>query len=145
MSDLLCFEAFKHFYGIPLDIVKETFDEQKVTPVPCLHHVFAGLCNHKGIVYPVLSFSQLCNEEVPHRRTCMLLLQIDKYQVILRMNNIPFFIHADKLTKDIAYEGGNDLLVIDRFCEQDDIQIYVINMKRIMDNLATKMLEIPSV
>ena len=142
MSDLLCFHAFDNVYGIPLDIVKETFDEQRVTPIPCMHHAFAGLCNHKGVIYPVLSFSRLCEKKMPVRRACMLLLQVDTYQLILRMNDVPFFVYEAKLSKSIPYEGESGRLCIDRLCQQDDMHIYVMNMKEILDYLAADILEL---
>lgn len=143
MSDLLCFHAFENIYGIPVHIVQETFDEQRVTPVPCMHPAFSGLCNYKGIVYPVLSFSRLCNKRMPLKRACMLLLHVDKYQLILRMNDVPFFVYEAKLTKSIPYDGGSEYLKIEMLCQQEDKSIYVLNMKEILDYLAANMLHIP--
>ena len=141
MSDLLCFHAFENIYGVPLDMIKESFDEQKVTPVPRLNPVFTGLCNHKGIIYPVLSFSKLLHKNIPDKRCCMLLLHVDKYQLILRMNDVPFIIYESMLTQDMPYDSTSELVKIDRLCMQEDRCIYMLDMKQMLDELSEHILD----
>ena len=140
MSDLLCFHAFENIYVIPLDMVQESFDEQKVTPMPRLNPVFTGLCNHKGVIYPVLSFSHLMNKDIPDKRCCMLLLQVDKYQLILRMNDIPFIIYESTLTQDTPYNNDNGKVIIHRLCMQQSRCIYILDMKQTLERLLEDIL-----
>ncbi len=140
MSDLLCFQVLDKVYGIPLNIVKESFDIQKVTPIPRFNQFFTGLCSHKGIIYPVLSFSRLCKEKVLENHGCMLLLHVDKYQVVLQVDDIPIIIYKNELIDDIIYKGGNDVIKIDKICQNNDTCIYVLNMKKIIDILSKKIL-----
>ena len=140
MKDILCFHAFENCYGIPLNMLQETFDEQKVTPVPFLNPLFTGLCNHNGIIYPVLSFSRLCQKDIPDKRCCMLLLHVGDYQLILRMNDIPIIIHERDITNETAYEGGVDNLKIYRICQKRDQLIYILDMKQIIEDLSEHML-----
>lgn len=142
MKDILCFHAFENYYGIPLTMLQETFDEQKVTPVPFLNHLFTGLCNHNGIIYPVLSFSRLCQKDIPDKRCCMLLLRVGEYELILRMNDIPFIVHERDITNEAPYEGGVDDLKIYRICQKGDQLIYILDMGEIIKNLSDHMLEI---
>lgn len=140
MGDLLCFKVVDKVYGIPLNLVKESFDIQKITPVPRVNQVFTGLCNHKGIIYPVLSFTRLCKEKVLESHSCMLLLHVDKYQFILQVDDIPNIIYKGDIINDTAYEGGSDVIKIDRLCQNKDTHIYVLNMKKTIDILSKNIL-----
>ena len=140
MSDLLCFKVLDRIYGIPLNIIKESFDIQKVTPVPRVNQVFMGLCNYKGIIYPVLSFSRLCKEKIIADHSCMLLLHVDKYQFVLQIDDIPTIIYKNDLINDAIYEGGNDIIKIDRLCQSKDDYIYVLDMKKTINIVSKKIL-----
>lgn len=144
MSDLICFHAFENIYGIPLNMVIETFDKQHVSSVPCMNPLFLGLCNHNGIVYPVLSFSRLCHKAIPDKRRCMLLLQVGQYQLILQMNDVPFIISESEITSEANYEGGNEILKIKHLYQKDDQLVYALDMRRILDSLAEHMLYVPN-
>lgn len=142
MSDLLCFRAFDNLYGIPLDMVDESFDEQKVTPLPCLNHNFVGLCNHNGVIYPVLSFSRLCNQNIPDTRSCMLLLNVDGIRLILRMNDVPSIVYEKDVENYIPYESGHGQMKISHIAQKKNLFIYQIDMKQILDNLSKNIIEI---
>lgn len=142
MSDLLCFRAFDKVYGIPLDMVQESFDEQKVTPVPCLNHLFAGLCNHNGVIYPVLSFSRLCDQNIPDTRCCMLLLTVEGISLILRMNDVPSIVYEKDMEKYIPYDSGHGRMKISCIAQKGDLFIYQIDMKPILDELAKTIVEL---
>lgn len=143
MSDYICFHAFENIYGIPLEMVAETFDEQKVSIVPCMNPMFLGVCNHNGVVLPVLSFSRLCNKDIPDKRRCMLLLQVERYQLILQMNDVPFIVYGSEMTSEAEYEGGNDVLKIKHVYQKDGQTIYALDMLKILDILAENMLYMP--
>lgn len=135
MNDLLCFHAFDNVYGIPLEYVKESFVDQKITIVPRLNHIFNGLCNHKGIIYPVLSFSELFAEQDNQENSCMLLVSVQKYQFILRIHDIPFVVYQSDIIQDSLYAGGTDVVRIDHLCQTEKNHIYVLNIKKILDYL----------
>ena len=141
MNDLLCFYAHDNVYGIPLEYVKESFVNQKVTPVPRLNHHFNGLCNYKGIVYPVLSFSRLLEKEVQTQYTCMLLLSIQKCQFILRIHDVPFIIYSTDIIYDSSYQGGTDVMKIKHLCQTKDYSIYILDMEKILENLSENIWE----
>lgn len=135
MNDLLCFHAFDNVYGIPLEYVKESFVDQKITIVPRLNHIFNGLCNYKGIIYPVLSFSELFAEQDNQENSCMLLVSVQKYQFILRIHDIPFVVYQSDIIQDSLYTGGTDVVRIERLCQTENLHIYVLDMKKTLDYL----------
>lgn len=141
MKDLLCFHAFEHVYGIPLHLLQEVFEEQQVTPVPLLNPLLIGLCNHNGILYPVLSFARLCQRDIPDRRTCMLRLQVGTYQLLLRMNDIPFIVHEAEILNEVPYEGGSEQLIIDTICQNKDTLIYILDMEQIIEHISQQILD----
>lgn len=141
MSDLLCFSAFHRLYGIPLDFVIETFEEQKVTPVPRLHYAFAGLCSHNGMIYPVISFSHLCEQEIPLTRKCMILIEIDQEQFILQMNDVPTVIYEYEVTVRADYQKNDRLLKVKELCQSKYGIIYVVDIKNIIQDLSKKLLD----
>lgn len=141
MNDLLCFHAFDNVYGIPLEYVKESFVDQKITRVPRLNHIFNGLCNHKGIIYPVLSFSELLAKQNNQQNPCMLLLSIQKYQFILRIYDIPFVVYQSDIINDSLYTGGTDVVRIERLCQTENLHIYVLDMKKTLDYLYENICE----
>lgn len=140
MSNLLCFRVIDNTYGIHLENVKESFASQKVTMVPCLNPVFKGLCNHSGIIYPVISFSKLLGINDDYH-ACMLLLQVDKYQLILEIPDIPFIAYDSEIIKDSPYLGGGDNIKIERLCKLENEYVYVLNMMEILEILNQNILE----
>lgn len=141
MSDLLCFSAFNRLYGIPLDYVIETFEEQKVTPVPCLHYAFTGLCSHNGMIYPVISFSHLCEREIPLTRKCMILVELEQDQFILQMNDVPTVIYEDEITVRTKYQKNDRLLKVDELCQSKYGIVYVVGIKNIIHDLSRELLD----
>lgn len=139
--DLLCFHAFGKLYGIPLELLKETFDEVKITAVPQLHPALAGLCNHNGIIYPVLSFSRLCHKEIPDHRTCMLLLEVGIHSLILRMNDVPFIIYERELDNKIDYDGELEDVKIKQICQRKEGNVYVLDMEAILADISEHIYE----
>lgn len=141
MSDLLCFTAFERLYGIPLDYVIETFEEQKVTSVPCLHHAFAGLCSHNGTIYPVISFSHLCEREIPLTRKCMILIELGQDHFILQMNDVPTVIYDEEISVKTKYQKNDRLLKVDELCQSKYGIIYVVDLKNIIHDLSRKLVK----
>lgn len=141
MDDLLCFHAFEQIYGIPLNQVLETFEEHKITRVPRLHHAFAGLCNHNGIIFPVISFSKLCGKDIPDKRTCMLLIKIEEQTLILRVNDVPFIVYENQISQSTPYHGKDEYLVIDEICCYQKEMIDILNMEKIVEKLSNHLLE----
>lgn len=141
MNDLLCFRGIDNTYGIYLENVKESFASQKVTMVPCLNPVFKGLCNHSGIIYPVISFSKLLGCKDNYHHSCMLLLQVDKYQVILEITDMPFIAYKSEIINDTPYLGGDNNVKIERLCKLENEYVYVLNVLEILENLNPNVLE----
>lgn len=141
MNDLLCFRAYDHIYGIPLEYVKQSFVDQKTTQVPRLNHYFNGLSNHKGIVYPVLSFAKLLEKPEINQYTSMLLLSINKCQLILRIQDVPFIVYKAEIIKDSLYDGGTDVIKMNHLCQTEEYTIYVLDIKRILDILSENIYE----
>lgn len=141
MNDLLCFRAHDNIYGIPLEYVKQSFVDQKITQVPRLNHYFDGLCNHKGIVYPVLSFSKLLQKENHNHYTCMLLLSINKSQLILRIHDVPSIVYKTDIINDSLYDGGTDIMKLNHICQTNEDSIYVLDINRILDILSENIWE----
>lgn len=139
--DLLCFHAFGRTYGIPLEMLKETFDELKITKVPNLNYALAGLCNHNGIIYPVLSFSRLCHKAIPDQRTCMLLLEIGVHTLVLRMNDMPFILYEDELDGIVLYEGMMEDVKIKQICKSKEGNVYVLDMETIVNDIVEHISE----
>lgn len=140
MSDLLCFHAHDNIYGISLEYVKESFSNQKVAKVPRLNHIFSGLCNHNGVIYPVISFSSLLNG-IDNNHTCMLLLHVGKYQFILQIDDIPFIAYEIDFKTIVPYDGGSNIIKIDKICQLENNHVYVLNMKMILEKLLENILE----
>lgn len=135
MNNLLCFRVLDNTYGLRLEDVKESFASQKVTAVPCLNHVFKGLCNHNGIIYPVISFSLMLGNNDNNLQTCMLLIQVNKYQLILEITDVPFIAYKSEIISDTPYTGGTANVKIERLAKLENDLIYVLNMSEILDNL----------
>ncbi len=140
MDDLLCFHTQETIYGIPLKYVEETLAKQKITKVPRLNDKVSGLCNYKGIIYPVLSFDRLLGVNETHQEICMLLLRVHKYQVILEIHDIPYMTYGSSIVNQVPYEGGSEDIKIDQLCQEDNHYIYVLNMPLILDNIAEHIL-----
>lgn len=136
MNDIICFHVFGNIYGVPLTMIEETFEEMRITKVPGLHEALIGLCNHNGVVYPVISFSKLCKQNLPIERICMLLLQVDVYHIILRMNDVPFVVYEDEMDSVVNTQEEHNGILINKICHFKDGTIYVLDMEKIIEEIA---------
>ncbi|KPI57037.1 chemotaxis protein [Clostridioides difficile] len=138
IKQVLTFYVNDVIYGIELKNVIETIRFQSITYVPCLPAYISGVINLRGRIIPVINIHIKYNlpETDYNERTCIIITEVDEYQVGIIVDKVVDVIPIDNLNllettdssnininkdiKEIAKVGDNSILIL-------DIQKFLIN------------------
>lgn len=135
-DEILCIPGDKRNYGIELFQVVEICSSLQISKVPCLPDCYAGVCNYKGTITPVVRLWEE-NEADSGDRDMMVIVREQNFQMGIPIGRPPFII---KTAQSERIENVQTFLESEVWAVKDiykkDGELYLtIDMEQTMENL----------
>ena len=133
--DLLCMKGEDKSYAFEFSAVKELCPELQISKVPCLPPYFAGVCNYKGEIVPVLALNK---DAYIDKRKITIIFGNQEYLIGILCYGEPYILSTESWKEiqspDLEDEMG--MWAEKRLIQSGDEILTVLDMEKIICNLA---------
>ncbi|MBU3874262.1 chemotaxis protein CheW [Faecalicatena sp. AGMB00832] len=132
--DLLCVKGADKTFAFEFSVVKELCPEMQISKMPCLPSYFAGVCNYKGEIVPVLSLKE---EVYIEKRKVVIIFAYQDYQIGILCYGEPYILNTQSVQEIQKPETEADGMWTEKKLIQHDGEIVtVLDIEKIILNLA---------
>lgn len=135
-EDILCLPGDDKNYALEISSVTEICPDIQVSKMPCLPTHYAGVCNYKGTIIPVVSLMAASHQE--ETENCMMLIvSCGQYQFGIPIWRPPFIINssaAEKIENPGAF-SEEELWSVREIYKKDGELYLRLDLEKTVENL----------
>ena len=136
--ELLCIPGKNKNYAVEIPYVTELCIQMRISLLPCLPDHFAGVCNYKGNIVPVVELESGQKEETRgKRRDMVLLMEWGRYRMGIHFTGEPYVVsvtEADKIESPEEMEPSG-IWAEKQIYKAGDAVVFLIDIEKKMESL----------
>lgn len=132
--DLLCMKGEDKSYAFEFLAVKELCPDLEVSKVPCLPPYFAGVCNYKGNIVPVLALKK---EAYLEKRKVTIIFEYQEYLIGILCYGEPYILSTESYREIQSPETEDEegMWAEKRLIQSGEEILTVLDIEKIICNL----------